>query len=249
MEKIKALIVDDEELGRKIIREYLESHPEVDVMAECGDAFQALEAVERHKPDLLFLDIQMPEVNGFELLEMLDTVPRIVFSTAYDQYALQAFEINAVDYLLKPYVQSRFDLAVERAVEDIRQERFDNDKIEHLLRHLDSQKTCLDRILVKQSGKIVILHAEDIGWIESVEDYVNLHTSKGSFLVLQAIRRLETRLDPERFIRVHRSYMVNLEAVQELEPWTNGRLKCLMKDGKEVITSRAGAKRLKKLML
>lgn len=249
MNKIKALIIDDEELARKMIREYLEIHPEVEVMAECRDAFQALKAIEKFHPDLLFLDIQMPEVNGFELLEMLDETPHVIFSTAYDQYALQAFDVHAVDYLLKPYVQSRFDLAVARVTQNIRQERSESEKIENLLKNLQSEKTYLDRILVKQSGKIIILNIEEIVWIEAMEDYVNFHTSKGSYLVKQSLSRLENRMNPEVFIRVHRSYTVNLEAVNEIEPWTNGRLRCLMKNGQKIITSRSGAKNLKKFML
>jgi two-component system LytT family response regulator len=249
MDKIKALIIDDEELARKMIREYLENHPEVEVMAECQDAFQALKAIEKYHPDLLFLDIQMPEVNGFELLEMLDEIPHVIFSTAYEQYALQAFEVNAVDYLLKPYVQSRFDMAVERVKQNIRQERSESGKIQSLLNNLHPEKTYLDRILVKQSGKIVIMNIEEIVWIEAMEDYVNFHTSKGSYLVKQSLSRLENRMNPDVFIRVHRSYTVNLEAVKEIEPWTNGRLRCLMKNGQEIVTSRSGAKRLKKFML
>jgi DNA-binding LytR/AlgR family response regulator len=249
MDKIKALIIDDEELARKIIREYLEIHPEVEVMAECRDAFQAIKAIEKFHPDLLFLDIQMPEVSGFELLEMLDEIPHVIFSTAYEQYALQAFEINAVDYLLKPYVQNRFDMAVERVKQNIRQERSESGKIQSLLNNLRSEKTYLDRILIKQSGKIIIIKVEEIVWIEAMEDYVNFHISKGSYLVKQSLSRLESRMNPEVFIRVHRSYTVNLEAVKEIEPWTNGRLRCLMKNGQEIVTSRSGAKKLKKLIL
>lgn len=249
MDKIRALIIDDEELGRKIIREYLESHPEVEVMAECRDAHEALEAIEKYHPDLLFLDIQMPEINGFELLEMLEKIPHVIFSTAYDQYALQAFEVNAVDYLLKPYVQDRFDLALERVKTNIQHEQFDRDKIRNLLRHLQPEKKYPERMLVKQSGKIIILNTDEINWIEAVEDYVNLHTSKDSYLVLQSLSRMESKLNPDRFVRVHRSYIVNLEAVTELQPWSNGRLKCHMKDGRELILSRSGAKRLKKLMI
>ena len=249
MERIKALIVDDEELGRKIIREYLESHPEVEVKAECQDAYQALKAIEKYEPDLLFLDIQMPEIDGFEMLDMLEEIPHVIFSTAYDQYALKAFEVNAVDYLLKPYVQERFDVALERAKENLRRNQSGDKKIENLLQSLRDEKKLPQRILVKQSGKIFILNTDEIQWIEAVEDYVNLHTSKESYLVLQSMSKLETRLDPARFIRVHRSYIVNLESVEELQPWSSGRLKCRMKDGHEIILSRSGAKRLRALMI
>lgn len=247
MSRIKAVLVDDEPLARQIIREYLEKHPDVDIVADCQDAFQALKAIESENPDLIFLDIQMPEVNGFELLGMLENIPYVIFSTAYDQYALQAFEVNAVDYLLKPYVQERFDMAVERAKKSIGQKQSENEKIEHLLENLQAEKK-LDRILVKQSGKIVILRVDEIEWVEALEDYVNLHTARGTYLVLKSMSALASRMS-ENFVRIHRSYLVNLESIDEIEPWSNGRLQCRMKDGEKLISSRAGAQLLKKLML
>jgi len=180
---------------------------------------------------------------------MLDEIPHVIFSTAYDQYALKAFEVNAVDYLLKPYVQDRFDLAIERVKENIKHQKCETDKIERLLKSLQPEKKYMDRMLVKHSGKIVILSTEEINWIEAMEDYVNLHTDKESYLVLQSLSRLEMKLDPDRFIRVHRSYIVNLEAIREIHPWPNGRLKCQMRDGHEIVLSRSGARRLKKLMI
>jgi len=249
MNKIKALIIDDEELGRKIIREYLESHPEVEVMAECGDAHQALEAIEKYHPDLLFLDVQMPEINGFELLEMLEEIPYVIFSTAYDQYALKAFEVNAVDYLLKPFDQERFDIALERVKKSIQHLQYEKEKIENLLKNLHPEKKYLDRMLVKQLGKIIILNTEEINWIEAMEDYVNLHTARGDYLVLQSLSNLETKLDPNRFIRVHRSYIVNIDAIREIEQWPNSRYKLHLQDGHQITLSRSGAKRLKKLMI
>jgi len=249
MNKIKALIIDDEELGRKIIREYLESHPEVEVMAECRDAHQALEAIEKYHPDLLFLDVQMPEINGFELLEMLEEIPYVIFSTAYDQYALKAFEVNAVDYLLKPFDQERFDIALERVKKSIQHLQYEKEKIENLLKNLHPEKKYLDRMLVKQLGKIIILNTEEINWIEAMEDYVNLHTARGDYLVLQSLSNLETKLDPNRFIRVHRSYIVNIDAIREIEQWPNSRYKLHLQDGHQITLSRSGVKRLKKLMI
>ncbi len=250
MKEIKALIIDDEALGRQIIREFLEPHPEIRVMAECRDAHEALEAINKYKPDLLFLDIQMPEINGFELLEMLDEIPYVIFSTAYDKYALKAFEVNAVDYLLKPYVQERFDKAVERAKWSINQSLKDSkENIEKLLDSIQSERKFLKRILVKDSGKIIILNTEEILWIEAIEDYVNIHTKNDSYLINNSLQSMEKRLDPELFIRIHRSYIINLNGVEELLVWSGGRLKCRLKDGKEIILSRSGTKKLKKLMI
>lgn len=249
MDKIKALIIDDEELGRKIIREFLSAHPEVEICAECADAFAALEAVEKYRPDLLFLDVQMPEVNGFELLDMLTNIPLVIFSTAYDKYALKAFEVNAVDYLLKPFDQERFSTALDRVKGLIRLQQDEAEKIRALIRHFQPDKQYLDRILVKKSGKILILGLADVFWIEAVGDYVNFHTKDDSFLILQTLKELEARLDPNSFVRVHRSSIINLEAIKEIVQWTKGRWKVHLKGDHSIMISRSGAQRLKKFML
>lgn len=251
MEPIKALIIDDEALGRKIIVEFLSSHPEVEVLAECGDSRQALEAIEKYNPDLLFLDIQMPEINGFELLDMLPKIPFIIFSTAYDRYALKAFEVNAVDYLLKPYDQERFDRALERVKDRIWKEKslaVERDRIQKLLQHWRAEKPYLSRILARKAGKYVILNVDDIVWIEAMGDYINLHTAHDSFLILHSLNEMEERLDPGHFIRAHRTSLVRLDAISEIVPWTNGRLKVRLTGGQEIMSSRSGAQRLKKLM-
>jgi len=249
MKKIKSVIIDDEKLGRQLIREYLERHPDIVVAAECADARQALRAVARHKPDLLFLDIQMPEINGFDLLEMMDEIPLVVFSTAYDRYALRAFEVRAVDYLLKPYDQERFDEAVGRVKGLWREGKNDSGSVKGLLSQVRRDQPCLERLLVKKSGKIIILGVQDIQWIEAEGDYAHLHTKEGSYLVLQTMGSLQSRLDPGRFVRVHRSAIVQLDAVQEIVPWSKGKWKVRLKNGKEVLISRAGAGRLKTFML
>ncbi len=249
MKRITAIIIDDEELGRKIIREYLGSHPEVEVKAECENAYEALETIEEHHPDLLFLDIQLPEVDGFELLGMLEEVPLVIFSTAYDQYALKAFEVNAIDYLLKPFDQKRFDMALERAKRGLQLRATEGGRIDQLLRYLRQEREYQGKLLIKQSGKIIILNLDEIQWIEAMGDYVNIHTSEESYLVQQSLSHLESRLDPNRFVRIHRSSIVNLDAVQKIVNWANGKYKVYLKDGEELTLSRSGAKRLKKLMI
>ncbi len=249
MRRITAIIIDDEELGRRIIKEYLKGHPEVEVKAECQNAYEALEAIEEHHPDLLFLDVQMPEIDGFELLGMLEEVPLVIFSTAYDKYALKAFEVNAIDYLLKPYEQERFDMALERAKKDLRSNQEGQRRIEQLLDHLHQEKRYLERLLIKQSGKIIILNLREIQWIEAMADYVNIHTGNDTYLVHQSLTHIESRLDPNQFVRIHRSSIVNLDAVQEIVGWAKGRYKVLLKSGKELNLSRLGAKRLKKIMI
>ena len=249
MEKIKSIIIDDEELGRRIIREFLAAHPDIDISAECPDAISALEAIDKHQPDLLFLDIQMPEVNGFELLEMLENLPLVVFSTAYDQYALKAFDVNAVDYLLKPFDQERFNTAMERVKGLIQHRQNESEKIRNLIKNIQSEKKHVDRILVKKRGKMFILSLGDVLWIEAVGDYVNIHTKDDSFLLLKTMKELETRLNPNRFIRLHRSSIIHLEAIKEIVQWTKGRWKVYLEDGQSVVISRSGAQKLKKFMI
>jgi len=251
MDPIKALIIDDEALGRKIILEFLFSHPEVKVLAECRDSWQALEAIEKYDPDLLFLDIQMPEIDGFELLDMLPKIPFVIFSTAYDRYALKAFDVNAVDYLLKPYDQERFDRALERVKAQILQKQSLSEeaaRVQKLLEHWRTERPYMRRILVRKAGKYVILKVDDILWVEAMGDYVNLRTAYDSFLILHSLNEIEERLDPGHFIRAHRASLIRLEAIQEVIPWTNGRLKVRLTGGQEILTSRSGAQRLKKLM-
>ena len=247
--EIKSIIIDDEELGRKIIREFLAVHPEVKVLAECQDAHQALEAIQKYHPDLLFLDVQMPEINGFELLEMLETIPSVIFSTAYDRYALKAFEVNAIDYLLKPFDQERFDKALSRAKEAMRSPQFEEKKIRNLVRQLRSDTKYRDKFMIKYTEKILVLGTDEIDWIEAQGDYVNIHTGKKTYLILKSLQSLEKELDPHRFIRVHRSSIVNLNAIKEIVPWTGGRHLMNLKDGSQITISRSGSARLKKFMI
>ncbi|MFZ5516602.1 MAG: LytR/AlgR family response regulator transcription factor [Candidatus Zhuqueibacterota bacterium] len=249
MEKISAIIVDDEELGRSIIREFLMQHPNIEIIAECRDAHEALRAFEKWQPQLLFLDIQMPEINGFELLEMLPEKPRVIFSTAYDQYAIKAFDINAIDYLLKPYDNERFNLAVERALNNLLSEKKSDDAIERLLQSIQSGQRYLERLLIKQSGRILILSVHEINLIQALDDYAEINTRNDSYLIQHSLNHLEKRLDPDHFIRVHRSYIVNIDAIRDIVAWSNGRFKLFLKNGKEIFLSRNGYQKLKRFTI
>ncbi len=244
MQTIKAIIVDDEKLGRDIIKEYLDDHPQVEIVAECRDAHEALEAIDRHHPDLLFLDIQMPEVNGFELLEMLDDPPKVIFSTAYDQYAIKAFEVNAIDYLLKPYDAERFNLAVERAIQHIQSSPQQDDTIQKLLHTMRESHQYLERLLIKQAGRIVIISCKEITSIKALDDYAEIRTHKESYLIQQSLNHLEERLNPDQFVRVHRSYIVNIDAIRDIVTLSSSRYKLYLKDGNEIYVSRSGYKKL-----
>jgi two-component system LytT family response regulator len=245
MKPIRALIVDDEEPARSVIREYLGSHPEIRIVAECGDALEALDAVDAYVPDLIFLDVQMPEVDGFEFLSRLENPPVIIFCTAFDEYAVKAFEVSALDYLLKPFQKERFDQAVQRAVNAIQKPLINKEQLRNFLRILDMDKKSLRRILVKQLGRWQLLETRDIMWIEAMEDYVCVHTASDSHLVHQTMSGLESKLDPEQFIRIHRSYMINIAGLKEMVTETHNRWTCLLKDGTRLPVSRSGQKRLK----
>ena len=249
MKKIKAIIVDDEQLGRDLIKEYLKSHPQIEISAECSDAHQAYQAIHVYQPDLLFLDIQMPEINGFELLEMLEKIPQVIFSTAYDQYAIKAFEINAVDYLLKPYDEERFNIALERALKNISSPNKSEEVIEKLLQSMRTATQYLERLLIKQSGKIFIISCNEIEWIAAMDDYAEINTRKDSYLIQQSMNSLEIHLNPNQFIRAHRSYIVNIDAIKEILSYSQGRYKLIMKNGKEISLSRSGAQKLKRFSL
>jgi len=249
MEKIKAIIVDDEELGRSIIREYLVQHPQIEVRTECRDAHEALQAIEKFHPDLVFLDIQMPEINGFELLEMLDEKPKVIFSTAYDQYAIRAFEVNAIDYLLKPYDYDRFRVAIERAVHSLQYEIKSNDNIKKLLQSIQTSQNYLDRLLIKQAGRIVIVSAREISLIQAMDDYAEVSTKNEAYLIQHSLNHLEERLNPDQFIRVHRSYIVNIDAIRDIVSWSSGRYKLFLKNGKELFLSRSGYQKLKRFTI
>jgi len=244
MKTVTAIIIDDEQLGRDIIKEYLVDHPRVEVVAECRDAHEALMAIAKHQPELLFLDIQMPEINGFELLAMLEDHPKIIFSTAYDQYAIRAFEVNAVDYLLKPYDPDRFNLALERAIQGIQTIKQENEPIKKLLQTIQASSQYLERLLIKHAGRIVIISCKEINLISAMDDYAEIRTAKESYLIQQSLNHLEERLNPDQFVRVHRSYIVNIDAIKDIVNWSAGRYKLFLKDGKEIFLSRTGYKKL-----
>lgn len=246
--KLTALIVDDERLGRQIIREYLKPHPEIEIIGECRDAHETLAALEKSPADLMFLDIQMPEINGFELLEMLPQKPLVIFSTAYDQYAIKAFEVNAIDYLLKPFDKNRFEMALTRALENLEQRTTANFKLKQLLQNLPAPHY-QDRFLIKQAGKIVILNCREIAVFEAMEDYVNIHTARDRFLIQQTMHGLLPKLNPAEFIQVHRSFIVNINFIQEMETSPSGSTTLYLKTGEKIGVSRSGMKRLRELFL
>src|SRR5215475_6077749 len=250
MDEIGALIVDDEPLARERITDLLIGDPEDEIIGECGDGLAAVEAIEAHKPDLLFLDVQMPELDGFGVLETIEQMPVIIFVTAYDQYALRAFEVHALDYLLKPFDRERFDKALQRARHQIARERAGavNQELVALLSDLKARPKPLERLVIKAGGRVFFLRVDEIDWIEAAANYVKLHVGKESHLLRETINGLAAKLDPDKFLRIHRSIIVNLERVKELQPWFHGDYVVIMQDGAQLTSSRNYREQLRKLM-
>lgn len=237
---IDTVIIDDEPLARSVILEYLESAPDYRVMAVCGDGFEGLKAIQQFKPDLVFLDIQMPRLNGFEMLELLEVRPVIIFTTAYDTYAIKAFEQHATDYLLKPFSKARFDTALVRAASTERQP-----KLSTLLETIASAPGQKDRIVVKTGSQILIIPVAEIDYFEADDDNVTVHTAKDSYLKNRTLTYFEQLLDPQVFIRVHRSYLLKVQEITRIDPYMKDSYLAVLRSGAQIPVSKSGYIRLK----
>ncbi len=248
MEKstIKTIIIDDEELARKVIVKYLEKHPEVEIIEECENGFSGLKAINEKKPDIVFLDIQMPKINGFEMLDVLEEKPLIIFSTAHDDFAIKAFEHSALDYLLKPYSQRRFSEAVNKALERIVTGKSQSLELENLGIENDTQEDFLRRIVIKNGNQVNVIPVDDILLLEAAGDYVEIYTAGKKYLKQKSLTFFENRLDTDHFIRVHRSSIVAVSEISKLEPYSKDSYILVLKNGKEVNVSRTGMDVLKK---
>jgi two-component system, LytTR family, response regulator len=250
--KVRCLIVDDEPLAREKLRGMLKKHPEVEIIGECANGKEAVATIQKETPDLLFLDIQMPEMDGFGVLKAIsaDKLPRVIFVTAYDKYALRAFEVFALDYLLKPFDRERFDKALQRARLEIQRDRGGdtNQRILALLEEIKHKPKHLERIVIKSNGRIFFLKSEESDWIEAEGNYVRIHTGKESYLIRETITSLENQLNPKRFLRIHRSTIVNIDRIKELQPWFHGDYRILLKDGTQLTMSRSYREKLHELL-
>lgn len=250
---IRTLIVDDEPLAREKLRSFLESEPDIEILTECRDGREALLAIESEKPDLVFLDIQMPELGGFEVLENVEpeNLPAVIFVTAFDQYALKAFEVHAVDYLLKPFDRDRLRQALDRARrERDRQELGEVQKqLRALLADIDTQKPQFaERLVVKSAGRVVFVKVADIDWVDAAGNYVKLHVGGEGHLLRETMSHLEERLDPRRFLRIHRSTIVNIERIKELQQQFHGDYLVVLKSGQRLTLSRSYRDRIQGLL-
>ncbi|HEY6206931.1 MAG TPA: LytTR family DNA-binding domain-containing protein [Chthoniobacterales bacterium] len=239
---IKALIVDDEALARKFIRRMLKDDHGVEIVGECSNGKQAVAAIKKQRPDIVFLDVQMPGMDGFAVLESIgaERLPEIIFTTAYEQYAIRAFELHALDYLLKPFDQPRFKDAIRHAKERFHSREQKNDRLQMsaLLDSIRNEPPHLDRLVIKAGGRITFLNTDQINWIEADDKYVHLHADNIHPMVRQTISAMETQLDPKKFRRVHRSAIVNVERIKELQPLFSGEHSILLHDGTKLTLSR-----------
>jgi two-component system LytT family response regulator len=248
---IRTLIVDDESLARERIREMLEADPQIEAVGDCANGKEAIEAIAKLKPDLIFLDVEMPGIDGFEVLESLDpaSMPVVIFVTAYDQYAVRAFEIYALDYLLKPFDRERFEKSVTRAKEQLlRTSDTMSERILSALEQIKTRPVHLERLVIKMNGHVFFIKAEEIDWLEAEGNYVRLHAGKESYLLRDTITALEAQLDPKQFLRVHRSAIVNVDRIQELQPWFHGEYRIIMGEGVQLTLSRSYREKLHELL-
>ena len=244
--KIRTIIVEDEELARNLLKSFLKDVENIEVVAECENGFEGVKMINELKPDLVFLDIQMPKITGFELLELLEHKPHIIFATAYDQYALKAFEYNAADYLLKPYSKVRLNEAIEKVAERITTEGSESevaDKVSDFPRD-----EYLDRIVVKDRHKINIIPVDEVRYIESMDDYVMIYTSAGRHMKQKTMKYFEGALDPNNFIRIHRSYIVKVEEINEIQQYEKESYIVILHDKTKLKVSKTGYKNLKEVL-
>jgi two-component system LytT family response regulator len=242
----RALIVDDEPPARAVLREYLTAHQDMELTGECANGFDAVRSVGEGRPDLMFLDIQMPKLNGFEVLELLEHPPVVIFVTAFDEYALKAFEVHAVDYLLKPFSQERFDQALDHAREILMQHR--PQPLAPLVESVHLHEVPRDRVLIRDGTRVDIIPASEIDFIEAQDDYVAIHSAGKRHLKQETLARLQESLDPRRFVRVHRSYLVNVDRLARIELRAKDARIVILKDGTRLPVSRSGYEMLKGLL-
>lgn len=243
---IKVVIIDDEPLARSLVREYLTPYPEVEICAECNDGFEGLKAIAQYKPFLIFLDIQMPKINGFEMLELVDNPPAIIFTTAFDEYAMKAFEFHALDYLLKPFSKERFDKAMKKWIGLHKQGR--TQLLSPGLHETVKQPEERTRIVVREAGNIKIIPVNEIQYLEAYDDYVKIFTAKEMLLKKKTMNFYEQTLEANQFVRVHRSYMIQLNQLTKIEPAEKDSYEAILKSGARIPLSKTGYVKLKEAL-
>lgn len=238
---IKTLIIDDEPLAASIVQEFLADFPQFEVLGICQNGFQGLKAIQEHEPDLIFLDVQMPKITGFEMLELLDEPPAVIFTTAFDQYAIAAFDAMAIDYLLKPFSQRRFGQAITKFLALKGGAEATNQKLNEL-----AEKR--NRLVVRVKNEIKVIPTHEVNFFEAEDDYIAIHTASGKYLKKMTMKSLEDALDPLKFVRVHRSYLINLNEITKIEPYERDNFLVLLRGGEKVPVSKTGYSRLRQVL-
>ena len=239
---MKAIIIDDEPLARMMVKEYLQAYPHITVAEECNDGFEGMKAIQQHQPDLIFLDIQMPKINGFEMLELIDNPPQVIFTTAFEEYAIKAFDAHAADYLLKPFSKERFDKAMQK----LQQQRIN--AAQAVVETALQSTTQSNRIVVKDNGKIKIIPIAQVQYLEAADDYVKIITAEGSFLKKKTMQYFEDSLPPQEFIRIHRSCIINASLITRIDLHEKDSHIALLTTGARLPVSKAGYAKLKEVL-
>lgn len=241
---MKAIIIDDEPLAQSLLMEYLQPHKNIEVVQQCSDGFEGIKAIQQHAPDVVFLDIQMPKINGFEMLELIENPPRIIFTTAFEEYAIKAFETHAVDYLLKPFSQQRFDKAIQKLLHNT----LNNTQTEAMLETASQSPVQSNRIVVKDGGKIKIIPTASIHYLEAADDYVKIYTDNGAYLKKKTMQFFEQSLQHQQFLRIHRSYIINTQLITRIDPYEKDGHLVLLTTGAKLPVSKAGYLKLKETL-
>ncbi|HEY1020237.1 MAG TPA: LytTR family DNA-binding domain-containing protein [Sediminibacterium sp.] len=243
---MKVIIIDDEMLARSIVKEYLQDFPELELVQECHDGFEGIKAIQQHQPDLVFLDIQMPKINGFEMLELIENPPAVIFTTAFEEYAIKAFETHAVDYLLKPFSKERFGKAIQKWQMQNQQER--KNTTADLLNSSGLTPVQQNRVVVKDNGKVKIIPTATIRYLEAADDYVKIHTADGVFLKNKTMGYFEEILESQNFIRIHRSYIINVQLITRIDPYEKESHLAVLSIGVKLPVSKAGYSKLREVL-
>ncbi len=243
----RALIIDDEPLARMVVMEYLQAYPQIGLLQECGDGFEGVKAIMQYQPDLIFLDVQMPKINGFEMLELIEQPPAVIFTTAFDEYAIKAFETHAVDYLLKPFTRERFNKAIDKYLAQAPSAP-QQQQTEQLLNAVTHPTASQERVVVKTGTKVKIIPVHDILFLAADDDYVSIHTAEGSFLKNKTMGFFEQALDGRQFVRVHRSFIIKVSEITRIDPYEKDAHLAILKSGDKIPVSKAGYMKLKQVL-
>ena len=245
---MKAIIIEDEQPAREILRHFIQKRSDIELVAEAEDGFKGVKCIAEHHPDLIFIDVQMPKLSGFEMLELLPKHPMVIFTTAYDEFAIKAFEMHAVDYLLKPFSFDRFNLAVERAKERMLLTANENTTPELSNTFLKHSGKYLERVIIKKGDKITVIPIDHVHFFEAEDDYVMVYAEEGRFLKEKTMKAFEEQLDPSKFVRIHRSFLVSIQQIDVIQQYEKDSYLCVLKSGEKLKASKAGFKRLKELL-